>query len=79
MTEQWRIGSGYFSTFGGQRIMVNENVSGVAPFMAALLRLGRHDPRTASVSGPATVAGFTPASDRDYDQHHRAARLVGAL
>lgn len=55
------------------------NKKTVAGVKAALLKLRRHDPRTAAVLGPAKLAGFAPVSDREYDRLRQAAGLVGAL
>jgi len=57
------------------RAPLNNDAAGAK---TALVRLRRHDPRTVAILGPATLAGFTPVSGREYDRLRRAARLVGA-
>jgi phosphonate transport system substrate-binding protein len=55
------------------------NKDTTARVKTALLKLRRHEPRTAAVLGPAKLAGFAPVSDLEYDRLRQAARLVGAL
>jgi phosphonate transport system substrate-binding protein len=44
---------------------------------AALLKLQLKNPKTATVLGPAKLAGFAPVSDRDYDKLRQAAKEAG--
>ncbi len=51
----------------------------VARIRAALLKLKPNSPQARPVLGTASVTGFAPVSDRDYDHLREAAGLVGAF